>query len=628
MKKNFKVLISLLLVLSLILVGCGAKQTDVPANNDQNAEAPENGDGQEPENEAAQTPVKDNQPKEVKIELPYPSVLEKDGETVGGTLNVALVSDTPFQGVFNTFLYEDAYDSQLMKPRNGNFMMGGTDHEIVNGGYCDVEFNREAKTATYKINEDLTWSDGVPVTADDLMFCYECIAHKDYTGVRYDSDYQNVVGIEEYHKGDADTISGLKKIDEKTLEVTFKEFYPGILWGSGLTYNVEPKHYLKDIPLKDMEAHDNVRVNPLSCGPFVISNIVPGESVEYIPNPYWFGDKPKVDKIVYKRTGRDTIVEALKSGTFDVVDEINLDSYPEYKDLSNITLLSDIHDVFGYVGFKLGKYDEEAGQVVMNENCKLADVKLRQAIAYAMDNDQVAEVFYNGLRISANALIDPGHARFWNNKQAGYNYDPEKAKQILNEAGYLDVDGDGMREDPEGNKLQINFLSMSGGDIAEPLAQFYIQCWNEVGLDVQLQNGRLMEFNAFYDMVQEDDPDVELYMAAWQTGSNPDPSGLWGREPVYNYTRFASEENDKLLAAIASEKAFKQDGGVDDEYLINAYHEWQQYASDQVIVAPTHYRVKLSAVNNRVTNWDARSTNSDWDWDQVGLLSDTPEKAK
>lgn len=625
MKRNCKVIISLLLVLSLMLVGCGAK--DVPVDKEQGDETPAKEGDETPENEVGETPAKEDEPTEIKIELPYPSVLEKDGETIGGTLNVGLVTDTPFQGIFNTFLYDDGFDSELMKPRIGMFLNTGPDHEITNGSYCNVEFNREAKTATYKINKDLTWSDGVPVTADDLMFCYECIAHKEYTGVRYDSDYQNVVGIEEYHEGTVDTISGLKKINDKTLEVTFKEFYPGILWGAGLVGNPEPKHYLEDIPLKAMEADDKVRVNPLSCGPFVISNTVPGESVEYIPNPYWFGDKPKVDKIVFKRTSSDTIVEALKAGTFDVVNKINVNSYPEYKDLSNITLLSDIELCYGYIGFKLGKYDKEAGHVVMDETKKMSDVKLRQAIAYAMDNEQVAEVFYNGLRISANALIDPCHARFWNNKQAGYNFDPEKAKQILDEAGYLDIDGDGMREDPKGNKLQINFLSMAGGDIAEPLAQFYIQCWNDVGLDVQLQNGRLIEFNTFYDMVKKDDPDIDLFMAAWGTGSNPDPSGLYGREPAYNYARFASEENDKLLAAIASEDAFGETG-IDEEYLVKAYHDWQQYMSDQVPVAPTHYRVRLTAVNNRVINWDSRINNTDWDWDQVGLLSDTPEKAK
>jgi len=119
--------------------------------------------------------------------------------------------------------------------------------------------------------------------------------------------------------------------------------------------------------------------------------------------------------------------------------------------------------------------------------------------------------------------------------------------------------------------------------------------------------------NAFYDMVQEDDPGIDLYMAAWGTGSNPDPSGLYGRDAEYNYPRFASEENDKLLKAIASEDAFDEDG-INQEYLVKAYHDWQQYMSDQVVVAPTHYRIKLTAINNRVTNWDSRVANTDWDW--------------
>src|SRR5699024_1009760 len=179
-----------------------------------------------------------------------------------------------------------------------------------------------------------------------LIFVYESIGHEDYTGVRYDSDYRNVVGMEEYHDGEEDTISGLNKIDEKTLEVTFKEYYPGILWGAGLNYQAEPKHYLEDIPIDELESHDRVRKEPLSYGPFVMSEIVPGESVEYEPNPHWFGEEPKVDKIVYKRTNPDTIVESLSSGEFDIVDKINVDHYPDYKDLSNIELVSRMDNAY------------------------------------------------------------------------------------------------------------------------------------------------------------------------------------------------------------------------------------------------------------------------------------------
>lgn len=619
MKRSLK-LIALILALSLLLVACGSNEdSEVTADPDETEQEQEQ-EQEEQEQEEQETETAGT------IDLPHPIMIEKDGETVGGTLNVALVTDTPFEGIFNTFLYENNADAQLMDPMLGNFMKSGPNFEIVDGGYCDVEFDQANKTATYKIHPDLTWSDGVPVTSDDIIFVYECIAHPDYTGVRFDSDYRNVVGIEEYHAGEADTISGLNRIDDKTLEVSFKDFYPGILWGAGITYNAEPKHYLEDVPLEDMEAHDKVRLKPLSCGPFVVSNIVPGESVEYVPNSYWYGDEPKVDSIVIKRTSTDTIVEALSSGTFDVIRSVSVDSYEEYKDLSNITLLSKVANVYGYVGFKHGTWDSAAKEVVPDPNMKMSDVNLKQAIAYAMDNEQVGEVFYNGLRIPANSIVDPAHTTFWNSEQEGYPYDPEKAMQILDDAGYVDVDGDGMREDPDGNKLQINFLSMSGGDIAEPLAQFYIQCWNDVGLDVVLQNGRLIEMNAFYDMVEEDNEDIDLFMGAWSTGSNPDPSGLYGRHAQFNYSRFASEENDKLLAAIASEDAFGETG-IDNDYLINAYHEWQAYASEQVIVSPTHFRIELTALNNRVNYWD-ENIDSDFGWEKVGLLADTPEVAQ
>ncbi|WP_353093124.1 oligopeptide ABC transporter substrate-binding protein [Tissierella praeacuta] len=614
MKKGWKVIIPLFMVLSLVLTSCGNKNVSVPEEDVTQVEDTNHGEEVQEEKDFGE------------VKLPYPQVLEKAGETIGGTLNIGLVTPTPFEGVFNTFLYSNNVDYKLMQPTNGTFMKSGPNHEIVDGGYCNVEFNKDTKTATYKIHKDLTWCDGVPVTVDDIIFVYESIADKAYTGVRFDGDYKNVVGMVEYHEGTADTISGLKKIDDKTLEVSFKEFSPGILWGSGITYNAEPAHYLKDIPLEDMEGHERVRIKPLSCGPFMVSNIVPGESVEYVPNPYWFGEKPKVDKIIYKRTTPDTIVEALKSGTFDLVDEVNVDSYLEYKDLKNITLLSNISETYGYIGFKCGKWDKEKGEVVMDPNKKMSDLKLRQAIGYAMNNEEVAEVFYNNLRIPANALLTPSHATFWNSNQERYDYNPEKAKKILDEAGYIDIDGDGMREDPNGNKLKINLLSMSGGDIAEPLAQFYIQCWNEIGLDVGLQNGRLIEMNAFYDMVKKDNEDIDLFMGAFGTGSNPDPSGLYGRDALFNYSRFATEENDKLLKAIASEDAFGEDG-IDNDYLIKAYHDWEKYAHDQAIMIPTHYRITLAAVNNRVSSFDL-SIVTDWGWENIGLLSDTPEIAK
>lgn len=617
MKKSWKIIIPLLLALTLFLSACGGG-ADTPDDNGDNGDS--NGEDMEMVGD---------------IELPYPQLVDKEGDTVGGTLNVALVASAPFEGIFNSFLYENAVDAELMGPMWGGFvgsalMKTGEDREIIDGGYVDVEFDKDEKTATYKIEEDLTWSDGEPVTAEDFIYVYETIGHPDYTGIRYDGDYRNVVGMEEYHDGEADSISGLNKIDDKTLEVSFKEFYPGILWGAGLTYNAEPAHYLGDIPVDELESHDKVRKEPLSYGPFVISNIVPGESVEYEPNPHWFGEEPKVEKIEYKRTNPDTIVEALESGSFDIVGRINVDEYENYKDLENIELVSSMDNAYGYIGFKHGKWNADDKEVEVDPDKKMSDVNLRKAIAYAMNNDEIAQAFYNDLRISANALITPYHLNFWHQDLEGYECNPEKAEEILDEAGYEYDENEEYRLDPDGNELTINLLSMSGGDIAEPLAEAYIQDWKEVGLNVQLQNGRLVDVNAFYDMVEDDNEDIDMYMGAWGTGSNPDPSGLYGRFASFNYPRFASEENDELLAAIASSDAFAEEdgeGALDNEYMQKAYQDWQEYMRDEVVVAPTHYRIRLTALNNRVNYFDDSPVN-DWGWEKIGLLSEEPEKAQ
>ena len=99
--------------------------------------------------------------------------------------------------------------------------------------------------------------------------------------------------------------------------------------------------------------------------------------------------------------------------------------------------------------------------------------------------------------------------------------------QLLDEAGYKDTDGDGLREDQKGKNLEIKLASMAGDRIAEEMTTFYMQNWKDVGLNVTLSTGRIIEFNRFYDKVQADDPEIDIFMAAWGTGTNPSPAGLY-----------------------------------------------------------------------------------------------------
>lgn len=530
----------------------------------------------------------------------FSTVVSNDGEAIkGGTLEVAVASDTQFKGLFSENYQEDAYDSYYMNPSHEPLFTTDENFTITDDGIATLDIDSEKNTATITLKEGVKWSDGEDLTSEDVIYSYEVIADKDYTGVRYDSDFTGIVGIEDYHAGKADTISGIKAIDDLTVEITYNEVNPEMLQlGGGVWAAATPKHVFKDIPVADQNKSDAVRKNPVTLGPYYISKVVTGESVEYLPNEYYYQGKPKLDKLVFTNVPTDSIVEALKAKKYDLIYAMPTDTYPTYKDVEGYEILGREELAYTYIGFKLGTYDKEKGESITDPNAKMADINLRQAMGYAIDNDAVGEKFYNGLRSNATTLIPPMFKDFHDSSVKGYTYDIDKAKKLLDDAGYKDTDGDGFRENPKGEKLEINFASMSGGETAQPLSDYYIQQWQEIGLDVKLTTGRLIDFQAFYDKLKEDDSEVDVYQAAWGLSSAPNPAGLYGREAAFNYSRFTSEENDELLAAIVSKDAFDADKQKE------AYQAWQEYMFEQAPVIPTLYRNEVLPVSERVKNFE------------------------
>jgi peptide/nickel transport system substrate-binding protein len=304
------------------------------------------------------------------------------------------------------------------------------------------------------------------------------------------------------------------------------------------------------------------------------------------------------------------VVKSLENGDLDVA-EVLAEQYDQAKELDNVELLGKVELAYSYIGFNFGYYDKEKEENVMDENPKFGDKRLRQAMAYAINNEEVGEKMYKGLRFPANSVITPNFK--YNNKDVKpYEYNPEKAKELLDEAGFVDTNNDGIREDADGKEFKINFASMSGSDVSEPLARYYIQQWEQVGLDVELQDGRLHEFNSFYDLLKKDNDEVDVYSAAWGVASDPDPSGIWSRSAEFNYTRWVSEKNDELLAKGISEEAF------DDQYRIDTYNEWQELIHEEVPVIPTLFRYQLAGVNERVTGYDYLAGRQ-YQWHNVGV---------
>jgi oligopeptide-binding protein OppA len=525
----------------------------------------------------------------------------KDNAVPGAVLSVAMVKDSPLVGIFNEAMYKDSYDGDIIEWFLTNTILDIDENfEITDTGIATLNVDPENKKATIKIKDGMKWSDGQPIVADDVIYPYEVIGNKDYTGVRYSDESAKIVGMEEYKAGKASTISGIKKVDDKTVEISFKEIGQGIFTGgNGLLIYAMPKHYLKDVPIKDLEKSEKVRTKVVVAGPYTISSIVPGESIELKANPNYFRGKPKTEKVTIQVVNSQTITAAMKSGKYDIVFSIPTELYKIYKDFDNIETLGRQELYYSYLGFKMGKYDKAKGENVVNPNAKMADLKLRQALAYGLDINQMVKAFYDGLREKATSSVPPVFGKYYPKDLAGFPYDPEKAKKLLDEAGYKDVNGDGYREDKNGKPFEIKIAAMSGGDIAEPLVQFYIQQWKEIGIKGVLATGRLIEFNSFYDKVEADDPEIDVYFAAWGVGTNLSPFETAGRKSMFNYTRFASDENDKLMAEVASPKTL-----TDPNYKPEAYKKWQEYYINQAVEVPLTYRYQLYPVNKRVKNFD------------------------
>ena len=525
----------------------------------------------------------------------------KDNAVPGAVLSVAMVKDSPLVGIFNEAMYKDGYDGDVIEWFLTNAILDIDENfEITDTGIATLNVDPENKKATIKIKDGMKWSDGQPIVADDVIYPYEVIGNKDYTGVRYSDESAKIVGMEEYKAGKASTISGIKKVDDKTVEISFKEIGQGIFTGgNGLLTYAMPKHYLKDIPIKDLEKSEKVRTKLVVAGPYTISSIVPGESIELKANPNYFRGKPKTEKVTVQVVNSQTITAAMKSGKYDLVFDIPTELYKIYKDFDNIETLGRQELYYSYLGFKMGKYDKAKGENIVNPNAKMADLKLRQALAYGLDINQMVKAFYDGLREKATSSVPPVFGKYYPKDLAGFPYDPEKAKKLLDEAGYKDVNGDGYREDKNGKPFEIKIAAMSGGDIAEPLVQFYIQQWKEIGIKGVLATGRLIEFNSFYDKVEADDPEIDVYFAAWGVGTNLSPFETAGRKSMFNYTRFASDENDKLMAEVTSPKTL-----TDPNYKPEAYKKWQEYFINQAVEVPLTYRYQLYPVNKRVKNFD------------------------
>lgn len=553
-----------------------------------------------------------------KPETSFVTEVTHEGKAIeGGQVNYAIVSAANSSGLLLDELTQNVVDSSFGGMVDTTVFEYDGDRKLTDTGLAKPEFDLENNTVTVSLTgKDYKWSDGTPLTIDDYIFAIESVSHKDYTGTRFGSAYLNIEGVEEFQAGTATSISGLEKVDDYTVKIKVKEMIPSMqLAGGDLPAYITPKHIFKDIPVKDWESSEYARTAKIvGVGPFKIKEIVSGESITFEPNEHYYKGAPKVS-VKMDIVSPDTIVSEMKAGNYDIASMPN-DQLDSFKDLSNITVLGKRDSSYEYISFNLGKYDEAAKKNVMDENAKMNDPKLRQAIAYALDTKTAGETLYSGLYHPAKSPIISFFGEL-QNPEVGFSYDPEKANKLLDEAGYKDVDGDGIREGKDGKPFKINFAARTRTAANETLVQQYLTWWKEVGLNVELYSGRTLELNSFYELVQANDAGIDMYAGGWSTGYDPSPSGMWGPVAAFNMSRYVSDKHTELLKAIDSVDSF------DDAKNKENFHAWQEYVFEQAFVIPTFESESVTAINKRVKYYDLYlGTDSKANWETFELLAD------
>ncbi|MBM7542066.1 ABC transporter substrate-binding protein [Amphibacillus cookii] len=569
--KKFLLMLLLLLSFSVVLVACGDDADD--ATNDQEP-ATDEGEAEDP----------------------------SSGEPVeGGSITGAMHSAPT--GLFNPIFYTETYENNILSITHESLVSQNNDLEFIPSLASDWQTNDDQTTITFTLEEGVTWHDGEPFTANDVVYTYSALADPDYVaagGVR--TVYvENLLGYEEYNAGETDEFEGVTADDDYTVTFHFAEPNVNPLYYS--SFPIIPEHVFADIPVADIPSH-TASLDPgevIGTGPFAFTDMVEREQYNLTRHEdYWQGT-PYLEEITWRIVDQSVMTGLLETGEIDFIADPEGVAAADYETVSgfgNVTIIE--QPDFGYqlMGFKLHhrtSSDVEDGVIDPDnweENEKLADPLVRQAIAQAINRPGFVEGLLYGRGDVINSPIAP---QFWaySDDVNQNEYDPAAAEALLDEAGYVDVTDDGFREDPNGEEWILNLDYPVGNELRERSAPIIAENLEEIGIQVNLRQPK--EFTAYAEELENDNTDWDLYLIGWSlSSSDPDPSSLWGTRSAYNYSRWNNPESDELMQdALSAPDAFEQD------YRADVYAEWQQLYTEDLPAVILYAQNKLYAHNDR-----------------------------
>jgi peptide/nickel transport system substrate-binding protein len=583
-----KILFMLILSLSLIfvLVACGNNE-EAGGNNDNNDVENDNDNDNENEN--------DNNNNDV----------EPPEAEAGGTITAGMYSAPGHQ--FNPLFYSDTYEANILSFTHESLIQLDENLDWEPSLAASWDINDDYTEITYTLNEGVTWQDGSPFTADDVVFTFTTIADPEYVasgGIR--TTYVNtLLGYEEYVAGETDVFEGVEAVDPLTVKFTFADVNINALFDTSFT--IVPKHIFDGVPVADLPEHGGSRNagEVIGTGPFALTDMLEGEQYQLTAyEGYWQGT-PGLDGITWRVIEQSIMPGLLEQGDLDMIAEPNgvpAADYDAVAALDHITTYEFQDFGYQYMGFKIHhRTTEDVEGGVLNpdnwiENEKLSDVRVRQAIVYAINRQAMVDGLLFGKGSVLNANFPEASWAFDESAVNPYDFSPETANDLLDEAGYLDTNDDGFREDPDGNEWILNLDYPSGNQVRERSAPIIVENLNAVGINVDLRNPR--EAGPHFDAIEDDNTDWDMYLAGWGlSAADPDPSALFMSTAPYNYTRWNDPESDALIkAGVQAPEAF------DQEYRKQAYSDWAGYMSEQVPQVFLYSAENIYAYNSSLQN--------------------------
>lgn len=366
------------------------------------------------------------------------------------------------------------------------------------------EVSDDQRTVTFKLDPDKVWSDGEPVTSEDVKFTYETLGEEGDLFAGYTSG-----------------ITSIETPDDETVVLETKR--PDARLLGGLFVYILPEHVWGEESLDDLTGSFQPELPLVGTGPFVVTEFDRGRIIRMERNPEWRGAEPEFDEVQYIKYGnQDAVERALTLGEIDMIVEVESSTFERLGDDPNIETLSSPSPSYTQLAFNLCPEDLCPDAEF---NPAVQDVTVRQALAHAIDRERINEIAARGTSFVANGILPSFYTSFYEEPEQTYPFDPELANQMLDDAGWVEND-DGVRE-KDGEQLSFDLAVRSESPYNIQAARLVEEMAAEVGIEFNVDVMSVDRLTEITVRSVDGNPAPTFDTFIWGWGGDPyDPSFL------------------------------------------------------------------------------------------------------